>query len=151
MRQGFARFAGGLMLWQDETGFPMWWAQISTGRPVIVRARYGQQPLLEAWGPKGLHMVHTSALPTQDRGGVRHQLRARAGVRIDLGPPPNAGMHLMEVDYYDHPIPDDELAAAVNALDSCYAVSSKDSSLDPDRRRPHRVGQPPDQGHRPRR
>ena len=122
MRQGYARFAGGLMLWQDETGFPMWWSQISNGRPVLVRARYGQQPLLEAWGPNGLHMGHNSALPQDREAFATNYVLGRAYGSVSTAT--NAGMHLMEVNYYDHPISDDDLAAAVNALDSCYAVSA---------------------------
>jgi hypothetical protein len=123
MRQGLSRFTGdGLLLWQDQTGFPMWWAQISNGRPVLVRARFGEHPLLECWGPKGIHMVHRSVLDQPRQALASNYVLGREFGQVSAQT--NAGMHLMEINYYDHALGDDELASAVQALDACYAVSS---------------------------
>ena len=123
MRQGLSRFSGGgLLLWQGQIGFPMWWTQISTGRPVLVRVRYGTRPMLECWGPKGLHMSHHPVLEQPSTALSTNYVLGRQFGQVSAIT--NAGMHLMEVNYYDHALDDAEAAEIVQTLDSCYAISA---------------------------
>jgi hypothetical protein len=121
MRQGLQRFNGGLVMWQDDVGFQMWWAQVSSGRPVLARVRFGVNPLIECWGPSGVHML-TTELPQPLEGLATNYVLGRLFNQVSAAT--NAGMHLMEISYYDHPIADADLAVIVQALDSCYAVSA---------------------------
>lgn len=97
---------------------------MTTGRPVIIRARFGQWPLIEQWGPHGRH--HKETITKKDAATDPVNLatnyvlgRQRGQVAEDT----NAGMHLFEIDYYDHGLERDDVELYVNRLSRCYGVT----------------------------
>ena len=121
MRQGLQRYQGGLTFWQDNTSFPVDWAQISSGRPVLIRVRFGKDPILECWGPSGTRQTFR-APPQKHKDLSTNYVLGRAFNLVSKAT--NAGMHLMEINYYDHPVDDADMTLYAQSLTSCYAVSS---------------------------
>ena len=119
--QAFYRYPDKLVLWQDTLGIPLHSAQVSSGRPVLYRIRFGVHPLIETWGPSNTHLSYKG--PVQDQAPLcSDYVLNRMFNRVD--PVTNGGMHLFEVDYFDHELSTAEAAAVVAELNSCYAISS---------------------------
>jgi len=91
-----------------------------TGRPLLVRVRYGVHPMLDWWGPKNsqMHLV----FPTQSRLplSMNFVLGREHG---QLDPATCAGMHLFEVNYFDHMLSSTEAAQVTSALLPAYAIT----------------------------
>lgn len=119
--QALHRYSDKLVLWEDDLGIPLRWAQVSGGRPVLYRVRYGMHPLVEVWGPTNLHMSYAG--PAQEQAPLcADYVLGRVFNRLDLAS--NGGMHLFEVDYYDHALTNSDAAVVVAALNACYAITA---------------------------
>lgn len=123
VHQALHRYPDKIVHWEDADGMPLHWTQVSAaGRPVLYRVRYGKHPLIEVWGPTNSHMSY--ATPTHPGDGpplCSDYVLGRIFNRLDETC--NGGMHLFEINYYDHELSTTDAAAAVAALKSCYAIS----------------------------
>ena len=122
-RQALARYSDKLVLWQSTVGVPMYWTQVSGGRPILYRIRYGAHPLMQMWGPANAHMSYAG--PTYKPPLVplcSDYILGRMFNRLDSDV--GGGMHLFEINYYDHMLTDSAVNHAVAELDSCYAITA---------------------------
>lgn len=116
------RYLDKIIAWQDDVGYPLVYPMvIGSGRPVLLRARFGQHPLIEGWGPGGSHVSYRpQPLPQADL--ACNWVLGRIANQVSMVT--NGGMHLFEIDYFDHMLADSDATALLHSLDSCYAVSA---------------------------
>jgi hypothetical protein len=92
------------------------------GRPVILRVRFGVHPMMERWGPKNSHLANMH-IPDQPR--LPLSTNFVLGRQFDsVDPATNAGMHLFEINYFDHWPSSAQRDQLVQDLSSVYAVSN---------------------------
>lgn len=113
-----------LMLHQGSQSLTLPASQTATGgRPVIVRLRFGQQPLIAWWGPKNTHQSLWVTTSNKAAQPVRIATNYILGRQKDLlSRKSNAGMHLYEINYYDHQLTQDQVDNIVHRLSAAYAV-----------------------------
>jgi hypothetical protein len=120
-RQALQRIPGGkLVAYQDKLSMALAWPQSTSGRPILIRMRFGTRPVLETWGAKRARMVYHAPKQARTPLSVNYVLGRQFG---KVSAVTNAGMHLFEVDYYDHALTDDEVEDIAHAYDICYAIS----------------------------
>jgi hypothetical protein len=124
-RQGFSRHTDPdrMVLIQDKERYQLNWTSkvSSSSGPIIARLRFGTEPLIEIWGDKDTHSRYSIPDVPAEALATNFVLGRRFG---SLSQETNGGMHLFEVNYYDHMVERAEMNAIAEALDTVYAVSS---------------------------
>jgi hypothetical protein len=105
-----------------------------TGRPILIRVVFGNNPMIQVYGPRGF-FGSRGVKPQQPRNLSTNFVLGRPYGWVD--PAQAAGMHLFEVNFYDHTMdptvdmtPDDRAAllkqrdAALQGLLAAYGINA---------------------------